>query len=883
VTDGRETPARPPMTPERWSRLEPLVDAALELPPERRQAYIDAIAQGDSTLATTLERLIGLATRGDSLLDAAEAERSELLAKTQATADTELHAQLQASLGADYDVEREIGGGGMSRVFVARELSLGRAVVIKVLPSDLAAGASADRFAREIKLAASLQQANIVPLLAAGMASGFPYYTMPLVEGRSLRERLARDGPLPINEAIGILRDIARALAYAHARGVVHRDIKPGNVLLSGKTAVVTDFGIAKALGDARGEHGHVTLTGTGTSVGTPAYMAPEQAAGDPATDHRADIYAFGCVAYEVFTGKPPFPRAAPHDVIAAHFRERPKPITEQRADVPPTIADLVARCLEKDPARRPQSAEDMLQSLDAATTDPVVVPRRRSRRAVVGGVALAGVLIAGAASFALRTRDQPPEPLTFAVAPFRNLAHDTALDYRSDGIADEILNGMANVSGVQIVGRDAARRYRDRPGHDAPDPRTIENGLGARLLVTGTLRELDGRVTISTQLNDSSSRGELWAGSFVRDAKDFGSIADDIVRTIADTLAARFGDRVRAPQRAVSATGTSNPAALDLYLIGQQQMKRRGAGVRQSILNFERAIDIDPKFARAYAGLATALQIIPFFDGTPPPELRDRTVNAARRALELDHTLADAHVALGSVYAFAAQWDSSDAEFRRALALDPNNAAALLTFARLLIPRGDVEPALGYLDRASKVERVSPIISAWLAYGFYLTGRVDSALAEGARAIQLDSTVLPAANLAGQVDIALGRRDLARRIIDAAAQKGGMTTAPYVYAKLGDTATANRIVRSMEANSPSPWYAAMERVGISLALGDTAAVLSGLERTASSVGAAWIQPFSVRDPVYDPIRRSPRFAALLRQTNLDSAALTAPHSERAR
>ena len=882
MTNGDGTPTRPPMTPELWGRLEPLVDAALELPPERRQAYVDAVAAGDPTLATALHHLIGLATRGDSLFEAAAAERSALLSNTRSGADPALQAQLQASLGANYDVEREIGGGGMSRVFVARELSLGRAVVIKVLPSGLAEGVSAERFAREIKLAASLQQANIVPLLAAGTASGFPYYTMPLVDGRSLRDRLARDGPLPINDAIGILRDVARALAYAHARGVVHRDIKPGNVLLSGKTAVVTDFGIAKALGEARGQNAPDTLTSTGTSVGTPAYMAPEQAAGDPATDHRADIYAFGCVAYEVLTGKPPFPRAAPHEVIAAHFRERPKPIAGQRADVPPTIADLVAQCLEKDPARRPQTAEDMLQSLDVATTDPMLPPLRKTRGLAIGG-AVAGVLIIGAAALAYRTGSRIPEPLTFAVVPFRNLARDTALDYRSDGIADEILNGMAKVPGVEIVGRDAARRYRDKPGNETPDPQTIESGLGARFVVTGTLRELDGRVRISTQLHDSASRGELWSETFVRDANDFGSIADDIVRAITDTLRTRFGDRIRVPRRAVSATGTNNPAALDLYLVAQQQMKRRGAGVRQSILNFERAIDLDPGFARAYAGLATALQLTPYFDGTPPPDVRDRTLNAARRALELDNTLADAHVALGSVYAFSAQWDSSDAEFRRALALDPNNAAALMTFARFLIPRGDVDPALGYLDRARKVERVSPIISAWVAYGFYLTGSVDSALAESARAIQLDSTVLPAANMAAQINVALGRRDVARRIMDGAASMGGMTVAPYVYARLGDTATATRIIRSMEANSPPPWYAVMERVGISLALGDTAAALSGLERASQSVGAAWTQPFSVRDPVYDRIRQSPRFTALLRETNLDVASLTAARAGRAR
>ena len=794
-----------------------------------------------------------------------------------------LHAQLQASLGDAYAVEREIGGGGMSRVFVANELGLGRTVVIKVLPAELATGVSAERFAREIKLAASLQQANIVPLLSAGTAAGFPYYTMPLVEGRSLRDRLAREGALPISEAIGILRDIARALVYAHARGVVHRDIKPGNVLLSGRTAVVTDFGIAKAIGDARSEHGHVTLTGMGTSVGTPAYMAPEQAAGDPATDHRADIYSFGCVAYEIFTGTPPFQRAAPHEVIAAHFREQPKPIADQRTDVPPTVAELVARCLEKDPARRPQSAEDVLLSLDAVTTEPFGVPRRQPRVAMVSVFAGAGILVLGAAGVAYRAHTRPPDPLTFAVVPFHNLAHDTALTYRSDGIADEILDGMAKVPGIRIVGRDAARRYAAQPDRDAPDASTIETGLGTRLLVTGTLRELGGRITISTQLNDSASRGELWSGSFVRDSKEFGSIADDIVRTITDTLRARFGERIRAPRTAVSATGTTNPAALDLYLIANQQMKHRGAGVRQSILNFERAIDLDPRFAQAYAGLASALQLSPYYEGTAPADVRARTLNAARRALELDSTLADAYVALGSVYAASAQWDSLDADFHHALALEPGNANALFTYGRLLMIRGQADRANHYLDQARQVERVSPLISVWLAYGFFLTGRVDSALAESARAVQLDSTVLPVANLASLINLAVGQRDVARRLMDGAASGGGMTNAPYVYAKLGDTARAYRIVRAMEASNPPRWYAEMERASVSLGIGDQAAALTALEHSAQTVGAAWLEPLPVVDPAYDLVRRSPRFAALLRQSNLDVASITAPRRGRSR
>src|SRR5688500_4503657 len=226
-----------------------------------------------------------------------------------------LREQLQQSLGSAYILERELGGGGMSRVFVAEEKSLGRRVVVKVLPPEIAAGLNVDRFRREIQMAARLQHPHIVPVLSSGEMQGIPFYTMPFVEGESARARLQRTGALPMTEIIGILRDVAKALAYAHDHGVVHRDIKPDNVLLSGGSATVADFGIAKAIAAARsGNEGeHFTLTQIGSSIGTPAYMAPEQAAADPATNHRADIYAFGCMAYEMLAGRPPFTAKTPH------------------------------------------------------------------------------------------------------------------------------------------------------------------------------------------------------------------------------------------------------------------------------------------------------------------------------------------------------------------------------------------------------------------------------------------------------------------------------------------------------------------------------------------------------------------------------------------
>jgi tetratricopeptide (TPR) repeat protein/tRNA A-37 threonylcarbamoyl transferase component Bud32 len=318
---------------------------------------------------------------------------------------TELRDRLQSTLGTAYTLDRELGGGGMSRVFVAEEVSLGRKVVVKVLSPELAAGISVDRFKREIQMAARLQQANIVPVLAAGETDGLPYYTMPFAEGLSLRDKLKESGALPLRSAVNVIRDMSRALAYAHEHGVVHRDIKPENVLLSGGAAVVTDFGIAKALSASREAGGASggTLTQAGTSLGTPAYMAPEQVAGDPNVDHRADIYALGCVAYELLAGQPPFHGQPPQRLLAAHLTERPKPVEQVRADVAPALAALVMRCLEKDPTLRPQSGAEVLEALEGAVSTgsgelspeaAILLRRRISLARALGLYAMAAIAV---------------------------------------------------------------------------------------------------------------------------------------------------------------------------------------------------------------------------------------------------------------------------------------------------------------------------------------------------------------------------------------------------------------------------------------------------------------------------------------------------------
>ena len=277
--------------------------------------------------------------------------------------------ELRTTLAPAYRLEAELGGGGMSRVFLAEETRFRRKVVVKVLTPELAAGVSAERFEREILLAAQLVHPSIVPVLAAGEASGLPYYTMPFVEGESLRARLVRQSPLPIGEAVSLLRDVARALAYAHERGIVHRDIKPENVLLSGGSAVVTDFGIAKAISVAMNPDTQDTLTTAGTSIGTPAYMAPEQVTGDPNTGLGADLYSFGCLAFELLTGSPPFQGRAMHRIMAAHISEPAPDILTRRPDCPPLLGRLVMQCLEKEPEQRPGSAADLVRVLENTAT----------------------------------------------------------------------------------------------------------------------------------------------------------------------------------------------------------------------------------------------------------------------------------------------------------------------------------------------------------------------------------------------------------------------------------------------------------------------------------------------------------------------------------
>ena len=792
----------------------------------------------------------------------------------------DLRDQLQQSLGTAYTIERELGGGGMSRVFVAEETAFGRKVVVKVLSPELAADVSVDRFTREIRFSANLQQANIVPVLATGETGGLPYFTMPFVQGLSLRERLSPGEPLSISETTSILRDVARALAYAHEHGVVHRDVKPENVLLSGDTAVVTDFGIAKAVSVARTQPGVSTLTQAGTALGTPAYMAPEQATADPAADHRADLYSFGCLGYELLTGASPFHGRSLPTLIAAHLTERPAAIASTRTDCPPALERVVMQCLEKDAARRPQSARDVLLALDVVTTPVFLGISHGWRRRATGGAVALGIVAVVAVIVIMSRRSEAaaPGPKSLAVLPFANIGGDSAQEYLAEGMSEELTTALGKVPGVQVAARTMANRYRGRRDVDA---REAGRTLGVAYVLQGSVRSAGNRLRVSAQLANVNDGREIWADTYDRASTDVFAVQDEITRSIMDALERRLTTRT---SQAVtqSAQGTTNAEAYDLYLRGRYLLQRRGVGIVQSIERFQRATELDPAFGRAYAGLSEALAYTPYFGNAPSPAIRDRVTRLARRALALDSSLAEAHVALGLVHMSAWEWDRAGDELRRAIAIDPNDVSARTQYARLLLYTLKFGDAVAELERARSLDPSSAVVASWLAEGYWLVGRRAEAMVGFTRALEIDSTSANALQMSSLAYAEAGQKAEARRLADRmlGMSQGFLAIASYVIGASGDRTAALKMAHDLEAKQSRPWSGEFTIANAYLGVGDTARALHALERSTAA-GELWPIFHPLSAAMYDPLRGSPRFAALVRRVGLDERTLTSPKGGR--
>ena len=795
----------------------------------------------------------------------------------------ELRDRLQSSLGSAYSVERELGGGGMARVFVAREIALGRNVVVKVLSSDLVAGLSAERFAREVRLAASLQHPNIVPLLTTGVADGIPYYTMPYVRGESLRARLKDTPVLPRREAISLLRDVARALQYAHAEHVIHRDIKPENILISGDVAVVTDFGIAKALSVARtglsgegdGEHGH-TITQAGAAIGTPAYMAPEQAVGD-SLDHRVDLYAWGMVAYEVLAGTHPFAdKTTPAQIIAAHLTQPAAPLSERAPDVSPALSNLVMRCLEKNPNARPGPAGELLSDLEGAVSGEQSSIARERKRYLFPPAAAVGVILLGAAGyfFAARGRGNTAPTTTkssVAVLPFE--AADSANAYFGEGIADELATALGKVPGLRVASRTSSISVSRKKDLDI---REIANRLGVSTVVEGTIRRAGERLRITAELTNAADGLTLWSETYDRDNKDVFAVQDDITKAIVAALRPEFA--ASSSPSSSKGSGTTNPAAYDLYLRGIYLIEHRGAGVARAADYFTQAIHEDTTFARAYAALAQALELFPYFVEISSQRVEARARAAAEKSLQLDPTLAEPRVALAMMHWHAYRWNEAAAEFGRAIAADSTLPVAHTQYGRFLVSQGDVAGALTQFRIARALDPLAPTASVWESHMLSLMGEDAAAWEESKRARELDPNLFTARTVLAWDRAQAGHKDDARKIV------GEPITFPVIFLGFsayalqlaGDTVRAADIRKKIAARPDTTYGVHMARSYVYLSIGDTSSTFMELER-AIDRGEIVPQQLLFVERGLDVVRHSARFAAIVRRVGLDPRAFATP------
>jgi len=660
---------------------------------------------------------------------------------------------------------------------------------------------------------------------------------------------------------------------------VVHRDIKPDNVLLAGGAAVITDFGIAKALA-AESPAGGAPLTQEGMTIGTPGYMAPEQVAGDPSTDHRADIYAFGVLAYEMLTGHTPFHDLTPHEMLTAQMTRPAPAITAVREGLPGGLASLVMRCLATRPADRPASAADLIGALD----DPDVVSGLRTapgrRPASAGGgrrrLALAGaalvVVVGGALALLVRGGAADAPPRSVAVMPLANATGDSATAYLADGLTDEITLALSRLPGVRVAAHSATAGYRGR----TVSPREVGRTLQVATLLEGSVQVSGGRLRLVAQLTDARDGLSLWSQRFEGDVSDVFALQDSLAAAVADALRSRFGGvPLTAPR---GEAGTSDVAAYDLFLRGRYQFRRRSPdALRQAADLFQQAIARDSGYARAYAGLADVYAVLPLYTGMDADSARVMALDYVERAVALDSTLADAIASRGGLFMALWRWKDAEQDLQHALALDSSNVNAWQWYGEWLLYNGRAAEAVTALQRAAALDPTSSLVASLEALALSTARRPAEALAAANRSVTLDST-LPVAYLmrgavlayAGRAAEALPDLARARRMAPEVPNVVGMLG--YALGKSGRTAQAEALRDSMLGKASSPGATSV-LARVSLGLGDTAQALSWLEWAVGARDPIFSsEPLAA--PIWDPVRRSPRFASVVERAGLSNAVL---------
>jgi len=774
----------------------------------------------------------------------------------------EIPNRLNRALEDRYAVEREIGQGGMATVYLAKDLTHHRDVAIKVLSPEVAHALGSERFLNEIEIAANLTHPNILPLFDSGQADGLLYYVMPYVEGDSLRGHLTRERRLPLEEVILIVGEVADALSYAHDRKLVHRDVKPENILFTAGHAVVADFGIAKALDAAGGEH----LTRTGITVGTPAYMSPEQAGGSEGLDGRSDQYSLGCLAYEMLGGQPPFIAPTPQAVLARHAVDPVPELRTIRPDIPGGVARAIHKALAKVPADRFASARAFSDALRKANTEEARSAEAAKKQREAGrrrmGRAGAGIIMVALAVW-VGTLFTGPTYERLAVLPPTNLLNDPEQEHLIQGVYDQLI-GELQKAGLTVKARRSMMRYRDG---DAP-VREIAREVGVDAFIEPSIRWVGDSIEINLRLVDGST--EEYIGNPIVEHVAVRNVIDlyrNLVRQVVDGL--RLSLSPEAEARLASA-GPVDPEAYEDYLNGRFHWGNlTPASLEAALGYYESALEKQPDFAQAHAGIAHVWAGRMQMGYTPPFEAGPKAREALARALAIDSTAFEVQYVAGAVRVWwDLDWEGGESSFRRAIDINPGYAEVRAHYAHLLMMLGRMDEAEGQMQRAMELDPLNPLVQSFHAQVLIVGGHLDEAIAfcEDALGTAPDNPVaimglMTSYHLKGMSEEAL---EYAGQILAIAGQPDLSEVLQTVYAEEGAPA-AWRF--AAESASALPHVLPL-MVGVLFDYaGDTDEAVSWIQRAVELRDPN--APYLASEPLSSELRNDPRFKELLRRMNL--------------
>jgi eukaryotic-like serine/threonine-protein kinase len=772
----------------------------------------------------------------------------------------------------DYELLEEIGRGGQGVVYRARQKSLNRTVALKVIGlGQWATEAHLKRFRLEAEAAARLDHPCIVPIHEVGERDGYCYFSMNFIEGGQLDE-VVRHEPLPIRRAVEFIAKLARAVHYAHEHGILHRDIKPGNILLDQKGEPhLTDFGLARLV------ETDSTVTRTKEVLGTPSYISPEQAVGETRKLTSAtDVYGLGAVLYQLLTGHPPFAGGTTYETIRLLLDIEPRPprLLNPRIDL--DLSTICLKCLEKDPRRRYSSALALAEDLEHWLKHEPIRAKRSGfctharkwvrRKPAIAALIASSVALAGVMGWNFWKSElfrAAPEK-SIAVLPFQNLSPDPANDYFADGIEEGILTRLAGIADLKVISRTSTQRYESKPRNLAQ----IAKQLGVVNVLEGSVQKAADQVRVNVQLINAQTDTHLWADSYDRKLTDVFLVETDIAKTIADSLKAKL---TRSERQAIAVRPTANPEAYELYLKGRFLWnKRTGADLRKAIDYFNHAIAKDPNYALAYAGLADCYDLLHEYSDLSPKESYPKAKAAAIKALELDDTLGEAHTSLAySLINY--DWDlrSAEREYQRAIQLNPNYATAHQWYAECLSMSGRHIEAIDEIKRAQQLDPLSLIINQGVGGKYLYARRYDEAMAQFHRTLELYPDFPPTHQRLGWCYAQKRMYDEAiaemQRAVELSGNSAQMIAAlGYAYAAAGRRDTAEGIIAELERRSKESYVDAYFVGTIFAALGEEDEAFALLNK-ACAERSYWM-PWLNIDFQLDNLRSDSRFDVLVQR-----------------